>query len=200
MMDTSISQDSENFELPSPKQFRANFKEIFDNETTFGSPRAARLELLETVFDFIQEYLKHGCRIVYLHKKLREAGFTGSRKELSEWLIAKGLWIKREAKGKNEENEETPATENLKNTLGAEVNLDKKEPVNTQSVDPAPEDKEKEDTSKNQTVVGNESHNSAKSPAQAGGNLSLKVVHPGNKPKVNAGVQFTVQHPAAQQK
>lgn len=91
MPESTNSQDTLNQEIPTPKQFRAKFKEIFDAETTFGSPKAARGELLESVVDIIQEYIKHDCSIVYLHSKLKEAGYTGSRKELSEWLVSKGL-------------------------------------------------------------------------------------------------------------
>lgn len=96
MSEAIIPQDGVNQDIPTPKQFRANFKEIFDAETTFGSSRAARLELLESVTDIIQEYIKHDCSIVYLHGKLKEAGYSGSRKELSEWLAEKGLRTKRE--------------------------------------------------------------------------------------------------------
>lgn len=111
--DTPIQAD-ENSELPTPKQFRATFKEIFESETTFGSAKAAREELLENVQDIIKEYLDKGSRIVYLHGKLKEAGYTGSRKELSEWLVAKGLWIKREIAEKVGEKSEEPENDSCK--------------------------------------------------------------------------------------
>lgn len=96
MLNETNVQENRNSEQPSPKQFRTKFKEIFDAETTFGSSRAARLELLENVSDIIQEYIKHDCSIVYLHGKLKEAGYAGTRKELSEWLFSKGMRTKRE--------------------------------------------------------------------------------------------------------
>lgn len=120
MSNESISQ--ENAGMPSPKQFRTQFKEIFDSETTFGSPRTARMELLDTVKDLIQEYIKKGCRMVYLHNRLKEAGYGGSRKELAEWLVDQGLWEKREASEKGATKEDNleagnsvAASENVKN-------------------------------------------------------------------------------------
>ena len=124
MQEDTIAQAAVNSELPTPKQFRANFKEIYESETTFGSTKAAREELLENVQDIIQTYLDKGCRIVYLHGKLKEAGYTGSRNELSKWLVAKGLWTKREvtenteAKGDNSENV-SAKTENFQEKICA---------------------------------------------------------------------------------
>ena len=100
-METGNNQELENGGFPTPKQFRTKFQEIFEAETNFGSARAARLELLEGVIDIIKEYLNHACPIVYLHGKLKEAGYSGSRKELSEWLVEKGVWTKREVSEKN---------------------------------------------------------------------------------------------------
>lgn len=95
-METGNTKEVEKSGLTTPKQFRAKLKEIFDTETNFGSRRATRRELLENVTDIIKEYLNHGCSIVYLYGKLKEAGYTGSRKEVSEWLVEKGLRTKRE--------------------------------------------------------------------------------------------------------
>lgn len=114
MQEDTIAQAEEYSELPTPKQFRAAFKEIFESETTFGSAKAAREELLESVQDIIKEYLDKGSRIVYLHGKLKEAGYTGSRKELSEWLVAKRLWIKREIAEKVGEKSEEPENDSYK--------------------------------------------------------------------------------------
>lgn len=116
MQENVNHQDMDKTVLPSPKQFRANFKEIFDSETTFGSAKAARMELLETVQDIIQEYITKDCKIVYIHGRLKEAGYTGSRKELSEWLVEKGLWTKREVEEKSSE-----AEPNLDENRGAKI-------------------------------------------------------------------------------
>lgn len=104
MSNESIWQ--ENAGMPSPKQFRAKLKEILDSETTFGSPRAARMELLDSAKDLIQEYINKGCHMVYLHNRLKEAGYSGSRKELAEWLVDQGLWQKREISEKGSKKEE----------------------------------------------------------------------------------------------
>lgn len=131
MSEATAPQDSINQGIPTPKQFRANFKEIFDAETTFGSPKAVRLELLDSVKDLIQGYLSKGCRMVYLHKRLREAGYNGSRKELAEWLVEQGLWEKRERSEKNPKNAENlgPAnSETVSNSFGDEQKNSPTEP------------------------------------------------------------------------
>lgn len=114
-METGNNQDLENGGILTPKQFRTKFQEIFEAETNFGSARAARLELLESVADIIKGYLNHDCAIVYLYGKLKEAGYTGSRKELSEWLVEKGLWTKREVSEKKAEVENPKEVENSVN-------------------------------------------------------------------------------------
>lgn len=106
MQESIISQDTSKQEFPTPKQFRDKFMEIYASETTFGSPRAARLKLLEAVLDIIEKYLSQECCIVYLHGKLKEAGYSGSRKELTEWLVEKGMWTKREIRRKEKKNGE----------------------------------------------------------------------------------------------
>lgn len=123
MQEDTIAKAEGCSELPTPKQFRATFKEIFESETTFGSAKAAREELLENVQDIINEYLDKGSRIVYLHGKLKEAGYTGSRKELSEWLVAKGLWIKREIAEKGEEKTEESENDSCKGSESGEVSV-----------------------------------------------------------------------------
>lgn len=124
MSNESISQ--ENAGMPSPKQCRAKFKEILDSETTFGSPRAARMELLESAKDLIQEYLNKGCRMVYLHNRLKEAGYNGSRKELAEWLVDQGLWQKREISEKGSKKEENLEAANSDDASGSAKNEQKK--------------------------------------------------------------------------
>ena len=114
MPEEMITQPDNSSDLPTPKQFRANFKEIFESETTFGSAKAAREELLESVEDIIRENLIKGCRIVYLHGKLKEAGYTGLRRELSEWLVAKSLWTKRETAEKGGEKVEQSENDSTK--------------------------------------------------------------------------------------
>lgn len=106
MPESTISQGTARQELPSLKQFRDKFMEIYASETTFGSSRAARQKLLEDVLDIIQKYLNQGCSIVYLHDRLKEAGYPGSRKELTEWLVEKGMWTKRDIRRKGKENGE----------------------------------------------------------------------------------------------
>lgn len=125
-METGNNQELENGGFPTPKQFRTKFQEIFEAETNFGSARAARLELLESVSDIIKEYLNHACPIVYLHGKLKEAGYSGSRKELSEWLVEKGLWTKREVSEKKSEAEKNVDTENSQNVSSNSENTEKK--------------------------------------------------------------------------
>lgn len=103
MPENANQQDMEKNGPPSLKQFRANFKEIFDSETTFGSAKAARMELLDSVKDIISEYVEKGCKMVFIHGRLKEAGYPGSRKELGEWLVANDLWTKREMEEKSPE-------------------------------------------------------------------------------------------------
>lgn len=128
MSEELIPQVGTGAELPSPKQFRANFKEIFDSETTFGSTRAARMELLDAVKDIVQEYIKKDCKIVYIHARLKEAGYTGSRKELSEWLVDKGLWTKREVSEKCVKSDTIPDSD-----LGVDEAKKDASPINAQT-------------------------------------------------------------------
>lgn len=148
MADDTFTQADANPGLPSPKQFRANFKEILDAETTFGSAKSARLELLENVKEMIETFLNNGSPIVYLHGKLKAAGYTGSRKELSEWLVGHGLWTKRKASGKKEENGKSLKPENSATSAPDEKNMeaeksessqpDSREIPNKQSYDGSP--------------------------------------------------------------
>lgn len=155
-METSNTQELESASIPTPKQFRTKFQEIFEAETNFGSSRAARLELLESVMDIIKEYLNHDCSIVYLHGKLKEAGYTGARKELSEWLVEKGLWMRREVSEKKAEAEKNVDTENSQNVSSntentenntesamppASTNDNKNDMPSPPQVDPAPTSK-----------------------------------------------------------
>lgn len=129
MSNENISQ--ENAGMPSPKQFRAKFKEILDSETTFGSARCARMELLDSARDLIQEYLNKGCRMVYLHGRLKEAGYSGSRKELAEWLVDQGLWEKREISEKGSKKEENLKAANSDDASGSAKNERKKDLTST---------------------------------------------------------------------
>lgn len=147
MQEDTIAQAAVNSELPTPKQFRANFKEIYESETTFGSAKAAREELLENVQDIIQDYLDKGCRIVYLHGKLKEAGYTGSRKELSEWLVAKGLWIKRKIAEKGGEKAEESENDLCKGSESGEVSASPS--VSTPKVAPNTTDNKNDSSAKN---------------------------------------------------
>lgn len=136
MAENTIIQASGNSEQPTPEQFRANFKEIFEAETTFGSPRGARDELLKSVEDFIKEYLNKGSHIVYLYGKLKDAGYSGSRKELTEWLIMKGLWIKRKPRKTKGENGEVHNSENDTHVHSADENMESNKFENSQCAAP----------------------------------------------------------------
>lgn len=138
MSEATDSQNIGHQDIPTPKQFKAKFKEIFDAETTFGSLKAARLELLESVSDIIQEYLKHDCSIVYLHGKLKEAGYSGSRKELSDWLFSKSLRTKREIAEKV--GEKTEESENNSSKASESEEVSASHPVPSLEVAPTPTD------------------------------------------------------------
>lgn len=131
MPENANHQDMDKAGPPSLKQFRANFKEIFDSETTFGSAKAARMELLDSVKDIISEYVEKGCKMVFIHGRLKEAGYPGSRKELGEWLVANGLWTKREIEEKSPEagpglrkNEDAKKVEPVRSASSASTNPD----------------------------------------------------------------------------
>lgn len=110
--------------------------------------------LLESVIDIIKEYIDKGSRIVYLHGRLKEAGYTGSRKELSEWLVAKGLWTKRgiTEKAKEPENDSSKASESGKVSILSSVDSFETTPSRTenesaptsQNADPTASDKNRE--------------------------------------------------------
>lgn len=136
MPESTISQGTARQELPSLKQFRDKFMEIYASETTFGSSRAARQKLLEDVLDIIQKYLNQGCSIVYLHDRLKEAGYPGSRKELTEWLIMKGLWIKRKPRKTKGENGEVHNSENDTHVHSADENMESNKFENSQCAAP----------------------------------------------------------------
>lgn len=136
MADDTFTQAADNPKLPSPKQFRANFKEILDAETTFGSAKSVRLELLENVKEMIEIFLNNGSPVVYLHGKLKAAGYTGSRKELSEWLVEHGLWTKRKASGKKEENVNSLKPENSASSAPDEKNMEAEKAESSQPDSP----------------------------------------------------------------